>query len=176
MKKTTTLLLSAALLSACAGYTPLYTPINGETLAQKVQVGEVFMTRLAEKNVGERRVAQVVGQHLRQDYATTGADMDTLSVGIREDSSPLALRRTALVEREQLTLTGNMVITGANGEKRFQTEVATSTAYNVQTTPYGTESGKTYARLTAARNLAEEISRRVALYYRTQGQSAAQAD
>lgn len=174
MKKTILLALSAALLSACAGYTPLYTPINGENLAQKVQVGDVFMTRLAEKNVGERRVAQVVGQHLRQDFGEAGANMDTLAVGIREDASALALRRTALVEREQLTLTGEMVLTNPQGEKIFRTEVTTSTAYNVETTPYGTESGKTYARLTAARNLAEEITRRVALFYRTQGQSAAQ--
>lgn len=172
MKKTTAL-LAAALLSACAGYTPLYTPINGENLAQKVQVGDVFMTRLAEKNVGERRVAQVVGQQLRQDFASAGADMDTLSVGIREDASPLALRRTALVEREQLTLTGQIHIVGPGGDRLFETEVASTTAYNVETTPYGTESGKTYARLTAARNLAEEITRRVALFYRTRGQSAA---
>jgi hypothetical protein len=176
MKKPTTLALTAALLAACAGYSPLYTPINGENLAQKVQVGDVFMTRLAEKNVGERRVAQVINQHLRQDFAQTGAEMDTLTVGIREDSSPLALRRTALVEREQLTLTGNITITNPAGDKLFNTEVGASTAYNVQTTPYGTESGKTYARLTAARNLAEEITRRVALFYRTQGQSAATSE
>lgn len=173
MKKTTAL-LAAALLSACAGYSPLYTPVNGENLAQKVQVGDVFMTRLAEKNVGERRVAQVVHQHLRHDFGQTGGELDTLTVGIREDSSPLALRRTALVEREQLTVTGNITILSPAGDKIFNTEVAASTAYNVQTTPYGTESGKTYARLTAARNLAEEITRRVALFYRTQGQTAAQ--
>ena len=173
MKKTTAL-LAAALLSACAGYTPLYTPVNGEHLAQKVQVGDVYMTLLAEKNVGERRVAQVVGQELRQDFGNSGADMDTLRVGIREDSSRRALRRTALVEREQLTLTGQVDIYDAQGKHIFQTSVGTSTAYNVQNTPYGTESGKTYARLTAARNLADEIARRVALFYRTQDQTAAQ--
>lgn len=161
-----TLALAAALALTACGYTPLYQPVDGTLASGKVQVGNVVMDRLADRNVGERRVAQEVDQHLRQDYPSTGPSMDTVNITLHEDSNALALRRTALVEREQLVLTGRVTITSPEGKELLKTDISSVTAYNVETTPYGTESGKTFARLTAARNLAEEISRRLALYYR----------
>ncbi|MFZ2587304.1 MAG: LPS assembly lipoprotein LptE [Alphaproteobacteria bacterium] len=158
-------ILLALFLSSC-GYTPLYQPINGQTLASHIQVATVEMERFEEQNVGERRTAQLMSQRLRQDLPTQAATLDTLTVAIREDASALALRRTALVEREQLTLTARVNLQSPEGKPLFKTEVASTTAYNVETTPYATESGKVFARQTAARNLAEEILRRLNLFYR----------
>lgn len=153
------------LLPACS-YTPLYAPIDGQTLAGRVQVGAVEMERYENQNVGARRTAQAMSQRLRQDLPSQGSGMDTLTIHIREDASPLALRRTSLVEREQLTLTARVDVQDTEGKEVFKTEVGSTTAYNVETTPYATESGKVFARQTAARNLAEEILRRLNLFYR----------
>lgn len=160
------LVFAASLLASCGGYAPLYAPAAGAShVATQVSVGTVQMERIDEENVGQRRVAQVVSQRLRQDFAGSAA-ADVLTVSITEQANALALRRTKLVEREQLNLVGKVQLTSADGRALFATEVGASTAYNVETTPYSTESGKTFARLTAADNLAEEIIRRVALYYR----------
>lgn len=155
----------ASFLVSCA-YQPLYAPVNGQTLASKVQVGTVQMDRFEEQNVGQRRTAQIMDWRLRQDLPGSGGALDTLSVNIHEEASALALRRTSLVERESLTLTAHVELQDATGKKLFATDVSNNTAYNVETTPYATESGKTFARETAARNVAEEILRRLNLFYR----------
>ncbi len=158
---------SLTLAVAACSYTPLYAPVDGQTIATRVQVGEVRMTKFDDLNVGQRRVAQVMSQKLRQSFKGP-VEADVLTVGIKEESSALALRRTALVEREQLNLTATATLTSPDGKQIFTTDIATNTAYNVETTPYATESGKTFARLTAARNAADEIVRRIGLYYRSQ--------
>jgi hypothetical protein len=167
--------LVAGILASC-GYTPLYAPSMGaESIANRLQVGMVEMNEV-KRNVGERRMAQTVSQELKLQYPNTNtamdSTMDTLTVSIEETTDTLAVQTTAAVRRAQITLEGTMVIQSPNGKPKLKTKVSTSTSYNVLSTPYGTESGKTFARLTAARNLADEISRRVVLYYRTEGHSA----
>ncbi|MCP5405661.1 MAG: hypothetical protein H6922_05525 [Pseudomonadaceae bacterium] len=161
-----TALLLPALLAACAGYTPLYAPASAAgNLAERVEVGTVEMAYIREENVGERRVAQAVSQRLRQDFPHAGTDKDVLAISITEEAAALALRRTALVEREQLSLTAHITLTDPQGAVLYTGGVGSSAAYNVETTPYSTESGKNFARQSAAENLAEEIIRRLALYY-----------
>jgi hypothetical protein len=155
------------MLTSCS-YTPLYAPHQGQTLANHIQVSTVEMERYEQQNVGERRTAQLMSQRLRQDLPNQGPELDKLNIHLREDASALALRRTALAEREQLTLTARVNVQNDAGKDIFTTNVASTTAYNVETTPYATESGKVFARQTAARNLAEEILRRLNLFYRVQ--------
>jgi hypothetical protein len=159
-------LLPAALLAAC-GYTPLYLPGEGAAQASAyVQIAVVEM-ELPERNVGQRRVAQTVNQQLKLDFPATGPEMDTATVNIKESTSTLAVQRSAAIQRGQINLEGTLTLTNPKGDRLLRTTLATSAPYNVENTPYSTESGKTYARTTAARNLADEISRRLYLYYRT---------
>lgn len=154
------------LLSAC-GYTPLYAPSEGAaTAASHAQIGDVSMAHV-EYNVGERRVAQTVSQRLQLAFPNQSADMDTVIVRITEDTSTLAVQQTATVQRAQINLKGEVEIQAPEGQTLLKATVRTSASYNVESTPYGTEAGKTSARLTAARNLADEITRRLALFYRT---------
>lgn len=169
-------LLAPLALVSC-GYTPLYAPGEGAAeAAQYVQVGTVSMgvvrTEYAgglspDRNVGRRRVAQTVAQQLKLSFPAMGPAADTLSVSIDEDTSALAVQSTAAVQRAQIVLHGHTVLTSAEGKILFSTVIDSTAPYNVENTPFSTESGKTYARLTAARNLADEITRRLALYYRT---------
>lgn len=159
-------LATTFLLSSC-GYTPLYAPGAGATNAdQKVQVGEVQIQQ-DHKNVGQRRAAQTVSQDLKLNFPNSGDNFDTVTIYITETTSTLAVQRTATLQRAQINLLGSITLTDANGHKLLVTTVSTNAPYNVEDTPYSTETGKSSARLTAAQNLADEISRRIYLYYST---------
>ncbi|PZP39674.1 MAG: hypothetical protein DI585_03275 [Pseudomonas fluorescens] len=160
------LLASATVLMSCS-YSPLYAPQAGaSSAAHRMQVGSVGVD-LDKRNVGERRVAQTVSQQLKLDFPNAGADMDTLTVAIDEEETTLAVQRTATIQRAEIHLTAHVNLQDADGKTLLTTSLSTSAPYNVESTPLSTETGKTYSRQTAARNLAAEISRRVYLYYST---------
>ncbi len=159
--------LTLAVTAASCGYTPLYAPGQGAaSAAGRVQVGAVSVAQ-ETKNVGQRRTAQTVAQELKLNFPHSGANLDTLTVTMEENTTTLAVQRTAAVQRAEIYLTGQLVITSPEGQRLLATSLSTSAPYNVENTPFSTESGKTYARLTAARNLAAEVSRRVYLFYST---------
>jgi hypothetical protein len=158
------LLPLACLLAGC-GYTPLYGPESGGAAAsRRVQVGTVEASNV-KMLPGERRAAQRVAERLREDFPNAAADMDLLNVHILEQTSTLAVEKTATISRAQVTLDASLTLTSPAGKDLLQARLSSSAAYNVQDSPYSTESGKSFARLTAANNLAKEISRRLALYY-----------
>lgn len=164
------IMLGSAVLLASCGYSPLYAPASGGgQAASKVQIGKVEVNQ-RELNVGERRSAQTVAQELKLSFPNSGMEMDTVEVRIAEQTSTLAVERTAIMQRAQINLTGYITLTNPNGDRLLYTALETNAPYNVENSPYSTESGKTYARLTAARNLANEISRRLYLYYSTHPQ------
>jgi hypothetical protein len=177
MRRFSSALLLAPLALISCGYTPLYAPGEGAAeAAQYVQIGEIAMGTVKatyatgmndEHNLGHRRVAQAVAQQLKLDFPASGPEADTLTARINEDTGTLAVQSTAVVQRAQIVLTAFITLTSPNGHTLLHTSIASAAPYNVQATPYSTESGKNYARLTAARNLADEISMRLALYYRT---------
>ncbi len=165
-----TLGLAAAVSLASCGYSPLYAPAGGGgQAASKAQVGTVEVGQYT-KNVGQRRTAQTVAQELKLSFPNTGTEMDTVDVFIEEDTATLAVERTAIIQRAQINLTGTVTLSNPNGDKLLLTKLSTNAPYNVENTPYSTETGKTYARLTAARNLANEVTRRLHLYYSTHPQ------
>jgi hypothetical protein len=88
-------------------------------------------------------------------------------ITITEETTTLALQRTAQIERAKISLTGLLVVRDASGTEVLNTSLTSTAAYNVETTPFSTESGKAFARQIAARNLAEAIDRRLALWGRT---------
>jgi len=166
--------LSLTVFVASCGYSPLYAPGGGASAAAgRVQVGDVQVAQ-ETKNVGERRTAQTVAQELKLNFPHAGAEMDTLTVTMVEDVTTLAVQRSAAIQRAEIYLTGEIELTDPHGVRLLKTSLSTSAPYNVENTPFSTESGKTYARLTAARNLAAEISRRVYLFYSTHAMPKAQ--
>lgn len=152
------------------GYTPVYSP-SSTTANLPLRVGSVTMEQV-EKAPGERRVAQVVAQELALSYPDNraGNSPATIVVVVKEDTTTLALDRTAVVRRAEVQLTGTANVISAEGKTLLTARVATSAPYNVENNPFSTESGKTFARLTAARNLAAELNRRLALFQRTYAQ------
>lgn len=163
MRFTLPLLASTLLLASC-GYSPLYAPAVSGTGLAPVQVGTVAMAKV-ETEAGQRLVAQEVLQRLKQAFPT--AQGTTLQVEIFEDTTALALERTATVRRAQITLTGAVTLTDAAGKEDLKVSLSAVAPYNVENNPFSTESGKSFARQIAARNLADSIVRRVALWQRT---------
>ncbi|MFO0500495.1 MAG: LPS assembly lipoprotein LptE [Pseudomonadota bacterium] len=155
------LLVAPFILAGCAGYSPLYAP---QTKGEAVQIGAVAMAEV-EVQPGQRLVAQEVRQRLLQSFpSATGA---VAEITITESATTLALRRTATIERVQLTLTATLKVRNEQGEEKLNTSLSSIAAYNIENTPFSTESGKAYARQIAARNLADSIARRLALWART---------
>ncbi len=152
-----------ALLGACAGYTPLYLETARQDAA--VEVGEVRMDE-AEINVGERRPAQLVYRRMKQAFpGRETAPPHVLDITIREDISTLAVRRDASDQRLQLNLTADVTLSDTEGKQVFQAAITRSAAYNVESSPFGTDSGKDRARNSAADALSDEIIQRIALYF-----------
>ena len=158
-----TLAVLPVLLAGC-GYAPLYQALPG---GAPVAIGQVQVQN-PKKLPGERRVAQAVAERLKLDFPRTDGALDTATVSIREQTSTLAVERTATVQRAAITLVASLRILSADGQERLNTELSATAPYNVENTPFSTESGKIFARQSAARNLAEEISRRLTLFYRQQ--------
>ncbi len=162
-------LLATSLTVAACGYSPVYAPGQGAAMAaSRVQVGTVAMAD-PDIGVGERRVAGKVSQRLRLDFPNTRSTSDVLGVTVFEDTNALAVQRNSTVARAQIILTAHITLTSPEGKELLKAVLSTNTTYNVEDSPFGTESGKSFAQQVAAGNLAEEISRRVVLYYRTAG-------
>jgi hypothetical protein len=165
-------LLPLSLFLASCGYTPLYAPVAGQGAAglAPVQVGVVEMAKV-EIEPGQRLVAQEVRQRLAQAFPTGEGTL--LHVSIAEETTALALDTTASVRRAQITLTATVKLADAAGQELLGVSLNSVAAYNVENNPFSTESGKSFARQVAARNLAESVVRRVTLWQRTQGSQAA---
>ncbi len=154
-------------LASC-GYSPLYyNTNNGSGAGAALSIGSVAMAKV-ETQPGQRLVAQEVRQRLLQSYPNGVAGGGAVAeITITEETTTLALQRTAQIERAKISLTGLLVVRDASGTEVLNTSLTSTAAYNVETTPFSTESGKAFARQIAARNLAEAIDRRLALWGRT---------
>jgi hypothetical protein len=172
MKKVGFVLLLA--LAACSGYSPLYDmQARGEAA---VIIGQVAMQNV-ERNVGERRAAQWVAQRLRRSFPAQQGEY-RVDVELKEKIVTLAVRRDATVERFRLDLTAYMKIYDQNegDQEIFYTTLASSSAYNVESTPYSTDVGKVFARQSAAKSLSDEITRQVWLVLRDHRNKTETAD
>lgn len=160
MKKLITSL--AILLTGCSGYTALYQDA-GETIDQVV-VGQVSMREI-ERNVGQRRVAQLVSQNLRKMFMASDGKYD-LKIIIEESTSSLAVQRDATDLRLQLSLQAETFLVDQNGKEIYKDFISSSASYNVEDSPFGTDAGRDFARSAAAQKLSDEITYKIAIFLR----------
>ena len=145
MKKTTYIIMAIPfILTGCLGYQAVY---KQPEVYREVAVGTVQMTD-AQRLAGERRVAQQVRWRLEEFYQGHINEAEyTFDVFIKEETTTLAVRRDASDQRLQLTLQAEVKIRGADAKEQTFSVVTSSAAYNVEDTPYGTESGRERAQL-----------------------------
>lgn len=155
----------AVVMTGCFGYAPLYS-LQGEQLNQ-VQVGEVTMREIT-RNVGSRRVAQLVAQQLEQTFS--GAGDYVLTVSIEETTRALAVRRDAVEQRLELNLS-SVITLEKEGNSVLRTSAGAASSYNVEDSPFGTDAGRDRARQAAAERLSEEIVEKITVFlHQEQGQ------
>ncbi|MFZ2620052.1 MAG: hypothetical protein WAX89_04185, partial [Alphaproteobacteria bacterium] len=96
-----------------------------------------------------------------------------LEVSIEELNRDLAVKRDATVTRTGLDLQARVTLTPQNkADALLETTVSAQSAYNVEATPFSTDSGRVFAREAAADRLADEIARVVRLALRDAGKVA----
>lgn len=160
--KTLTLSILATVITACSSYSPLYKKTS-ET-SDKLRIESVAMLDI-QKQAGERRVAQIIYQDLKANYRAEDDAKYNLVITIRESKTTLAQERDATEQRSRLTLTATLKFYDINNNKLLlETVFSTGVAYNVEDSPYGTETGKLNARTSAARELSSEAKRRIQLF------------
>lgn len=161
--------VAAAGLGGCFGYTPLYAPVRHDIAS--VQVAKVTMVE-SGRNMGERRVAQLVRNHLLQVFYGEEATYK-LSVAITESQNTLAVRRDASDLRREVELSAKVVLSEGT-EDIFKVTLTSNVAYNVENSPFGTDSGREQAREAASQELSNSITRRVSMFLRNHTQQTAQ--
>ena len=149
-----------ALTQAACGYTPIYSQ-QSEVAVGPIQVIDV------ERNVGQRRIAQRVDQHLRRSFPSKVAKY-RIEIDLEESLTTLAVTREATIERQQVNVLANVkLVNTETDEVMFTTQLQRGAAYNNEITPYSTEAGRGFARQAAADAVAEEIVRRVWVWLKT---------
>lgn len=162
MKKSIIVSLSAMILSGCFGYEPLYS--QGGHVVADVRVGDIVMDEI-DRGFGERRSAQLVAQRLNRIFVAGEGAPYTLNMSLREEKTTLALERDATEQRLQFDLIADMKLKDAENNVVFQTSMETSAPYNVEDTPFGTDSGRERARSSAVKVIADEAVHRVSFYF-----------
>lgn len=154
----------ALTVSGCAGYTALY-----QTDAP-VTLGDITVLEI-QKNVGERRTAQIMHQELSRRFPNkTG---DRLDIQLERSIGTLAVRDDATVERSEYTLRANATLTDVDGKVFWSDSLNIGAAFSVEDNPLSTDVGKDYAAETAAISLSNEVARRVYDAYRNQARNQA---
>ena len=149
-------------LTACSGYAPLYENA-GETIDQVV-VNDVSMREI-ERNVGQRRVAQLVQQKLGSIFLSEEGEYN-LNVVIEEDIDSLAVQRDATDLRLSLRLSAEVQLFDKDNKEIFKKFITSAAAYNVEDSPFGTDAGRDFARSSAAQKLGDEITYYVTAFMR----------
>ena len=157
------------LLTAC-GFQPLYG--TGRDADASAQLAEVKIERIAERR-GQILRNELLdrmnprGEPARPSYRLAIDTAESLQgLGIREDD-------TATLAR--LTLTANFSLFDAATQESLLSGSATSiNSYNISTSEFATDSAEADARRRGARDLAEDITARVAIFLAQSGRAAAE--
>lgn len=155
--------LSAVMLTGCFGYQPMYAKKSGDL--SRVYVEKVTVSQEEESmGKGQRRVAQLMNRSLKEVFNNNSGDLSLL-VDVHENENALAIQRDATEERLELILTVTATLmNNETGKEDLRSVFDVISHYNIQETPYATESGVERARKSAASSAAEEVVHRVSLF------------
>ena len=128
------LVLSTIILTACSGYTPLYGELGEEMNAIGL---ETVKMQKAEKNVGERRLAQQMSHKLGRIFPNQFDNQYNLDVVLKKSESAIATRSDDTDKRKSITVYATMTLTDKyTNEKVFSTDISRSSTYTTQETAF----------------------------------------
>ncbi|MCA8909696.1 MAG: hypothetical protein KDA64_17660 [Rhodospirillaceae bacterium] len=162
--------LAAALALAACGYQPLYgtTSSDGGTGTGTDVVAE--MASISVDVIAERR-GQILRRLLTERLTPRGRPADPrwrLETQLAETTERIGITETDVATRANLALTATYrLIDLADGSIAFQATTATVTSFNILRDEYATEVSRQSARDAALEQVAEDISRRLAIHFRS---------
>ena len=162
MKRILNLVLTAIVLSSCAGYTPLYGKLGEEM--NKIGLKEVKMTNI-EKNIGERRIAQILHQKLSRIFSNQFDNDYNLYVELIPSESSIAARSDAIDTRKGIAIKAKILLKDIEtGNLVFSVNVNRNSSYTVQEEPFATEAARKKALESIVSALSGDITQRTALW------------
>ena len=158
--KATSLLLTLFLLQAC-GFRPLYgdgTPGNSGPVFELIKV---------------EPIPDRIGQQLRNHLLTalnpnkrTVKPRYILMTRINESAASLAVRKSALATRANLTITASFQLTDSGaGKTLFASSRSITVSYNILDSKFATLMAEKDARTRAVRELSNDIRTQLGVYF-----------
>lgn len=157
-------ILIALMLSACAGYQPLYGELGTEM--NKISLHSVQMN-VVEKNIGSRRLAQLLDQKLSRIFTNNVNNQYDLYVVLDPTEYAIATRSDDTDKRKSISIKATIKLIDVNTKKQvFKTSISRSSSYTTQDDPFSTESARTKALESITSTLSNEIIQITALWFR----------
>lgn len=155
-----------ALLAGC-GFQPVYGDRAGvETTAEmaSIKIDQI-----------DERLGQMLRNHLLDALNPQGEPARPryrLITEVSEAKQELAIRRSELATRSNMNLTATYRLYDVDRKAYVVTRVSrVAASYNLLTNEFATLAAEADARERGARDLSEDITRQIALYFRAQAQS-----
>lgn len=158
------LAMSLLVLSACAGYQPLYGELGDEM--NGIGLKKVSMYKV-EKNIGSRRLAQILDQKLSRIFTNTDNNLYDLEVVLKPSTFSIAKRSDDTDQRKSVSVTAEIkLFDKQTNEKVFSTSASRSSTYTTQQEPFATEAARQKALESTVSALSNDIIQRAALWFR----------
>ncbi len=162
MRFLNTVFVSAALLLAGCGFTPMYaTPSAGSSNAGVVAA----MNRIAIRPVPDRQ-GMKLRQELRerlQPKGLEGTALYDLDITLTRSVEELGIRGDATASRANLVMAANFYL-AEGGTRIFGDRVQSVVSYNILDDQYATVAAQADAEDRAIRQVSEQIKTRLAVY------------
>lgn len=151
-------------LSACSGYQPLYGELGNEM--NEIGLKDVKM-QSTERNLGARRLAQLLNEKLARIFTNTNDNDYELVVVLSISESAIATRSDDTDKRKSVHVKATMsLFDKQTNEKLFNADVSRSSSYTTQTEPFATEAARQKALESVVSALSNDITQRAALWFR----------
>lgn len=162
--------MTGAVLAGC-GFEPVYGTRQGvETTAEMASI---------RVDPIEERVGQLLRNNLLDSLNPRGEPAQIkyrLLTQVTESKQELAIRKSELATRSNLNLTATYRLYDVDRKAYVMTRTSTVAAsYNLLTNEFATLAAEADARERGVRDLSDDITRQIALYFRGQEKSRAQS-
>jgi len=162
---------TVGLVLAGCGFEPVYGTRQGvETTAEMATV---------KVEPIEERVGQLLRNNLLDSLNPRGEPGQIkyrLLTQVSESKQELAIRKSELATRSNMNLTASYRLYDVDRKAYVMSRTSTATAsYNLLTNEFATLSAEADARERGVRDLSDDITRQLALYFRSQAKSQAKA-
>jgi len=160
--KRAAVLVFLAALGGC-GFEPLHGRVAGGS-STSVELAQVRIEIIRDRN------GQVLRNFLLDRFSPRGVSRDpqwSLEVRVNESITSLGVQKTSEATRANLLMTGSFVLVPIDGEEEpLSGSIKAVSSFDIQRSDFGTLSAEKDARTRALRQIAEDLTARISVYFR----------